>query len=80
MAKETRKKFGTNVVQPKPFTAFIGKDGTVGVRIAKSKPFVSGQELIVSASPVRVVNVDGALVITGEGVVRRHGGTIAVTP
>lgn len=75
-----RKKFGTDVAQPLPFTAFIAKDGAVAVRIGKQKPFFTGRELVVSAAPIRVVNVDGALVITGEGVVRRHAGTIAITP
>jgi hypothetical protein len=77
--KTPRKKWGTNVAQAKPFSIFPGAGGKVGVRIGTSKPFFSADEVIVSAAPVRITCTGFGLHVTGEGVVRRHKSTIAVT-
>lgn len=78
--KTARKKWGTNVAQPRPFTVFPVDGTVVGVRIARCKPFLRAREVVVSASPVTITATPDGPRITGEGVVRRHGDTIAVTP
>lgn len=80
--KKTRKKDGTNVAIARPFTVFRAP-GTeqLGVRIGTSKPFIKADEVVISAAPLRimVIGEPPRLAIMGEGVVRRHGKTIAVT-
>jgi hypothetical protein len=75
-----RKKVGTAVAQAKPFTVFEAKGGRVGVRIGSSKPFFSADEISLSAGLVIVTMTVEGLHIAGEGVVRRHGSVIAITP
>lgn len=72
-------KLGDGPTKPQAFAVFAGKRGQVGVRIAGKRAYASAAEAIISASPVRITVVDGALRITGEGVVRQHKRTIAVT-
>lgn len=80
MKKTPRKKWGTNVAVPKPFTVFPGKrPGEVGVRIGNSKPFLSGREVSVLTATIVTVGPDGGLRLSGEGVVRKDGNTIRVT-
>lgn len=80
MSKTPRKKWGTNVARAKPFTIFVAK-GRIGVRIGTQKPFFSADEVSLNAGLVIVTTSDEAgLRISGEGVVRRHGTTIAIVP
>lgn len=78
--KPHRKQWGTNVAQPKPFTVFERKGGGVAVRIGRQKPFVSADEVSLNAGLVIVTMTSEGLQISGEGVVRRHGSVIAITP
>jgi hypothetical protein len=81
MPKKPRKKVGTNVAIAKPFAIFPGKRGGVGVRIGTSKPFFTATEVSLNAGlSIITRDGDGNLRIEGEGVVRRHGTTIAITP
>lgn len=79
-APAQRKKWGTDVARPKPFTVFTGKDGRLAVRIGAQRPSFSAIEISLSAGLVIVTSSDAGIRITGEGVVRRHGETIAITP
>lgn len=74
-----RRKNGTGVAEPKPFAIFIGKGAGVSVRIAKTKWCLAATEVIVSAAPVHITRTEHGLLMTGEGVVRQHKTTIAVT-
>ena len=76
-AKNT--KLGDRVTQAQPFTVFASKTGRVGVRIGTKRAYDSADEVIVSAAPVRITRGENGLLIAGEGVVRRHKNTIAVT-
>ncbi len=74
-----RKKFGTNVAEPRPFTVFLAPDGSVAVRIGRCKPFARSAEVWISASPVSIVAVAGAVTLAGIGVGRPPGAPLAVT-
>lgn len=74
-----RRGYGTSAAQPRPFTAFLAEDGRVAVRIGTRRPFVRAREVIISAAPVFVTVVEGRIHIRGEGVVRQHESTIAIT-
>ena len=71
-------KTGAGAEQPQPFE-FVAARGRVSVRVGSKRCYGSADEAIVSAAPVRITVVDGALLVRGEGVVRRHKTTIAVT-
>lgn len=81
MKKPPRKKWGTNVAVAKPFTICESKFGQLAVRIGTCKPFATVDEVSLNAGLVIVTSSsDHGVVIKGEGVVRRHGRTIAITP
>lgn len=76
-----RKKWGTDVAKPKPFTIFVTKRGLVGVRIGAQRPFFTAAEVALNAGlSIVTASTEDGLRISGEGVVRRHRNTIAVTP
>ena len=70
---------GSRVTEPQPFTVFLSKTGRVGVRIGTKRAYDSADEVIISAAPIFITRTEAGLLIAGEGVVRHHKGTIAVT-
>lgn len=63
-----------------PFTVFEAEGGRMGVRIGTQKSFASVDEVTVTAGMVIVTMTTKGIRIEGEGVVRRHGAVIAITP
>jgi len=65
--------------QPKPFVIFRDAKGRVSVRIGTQRPSFAAAEIVVNAGMVIVTTTEDGLQISGEGVVRRHANTIAIT-
>ncbi len=70
---------GQHVTQPHAFTVFRAKDGTIGVRIGRQRPFITSHECAISAGYVLVTSTPDGLLIQGEGVVRNHDGVVTIT-
>ncbi len=72
-------KLGDGPTKPQPFSVFLGKHGQPSVRIARKRAYQSAAEITITAGFVLVTVVNGGLLVSGEGVVRKHKDTIAVT-
>jgi hypothetical protein len=81
MTAKRRKKWGTDVAQAKPFSIFLDRHGRAAVRIGAQRPSHAAIEIALNAGLAFVrIGPDGGLLVTGEGVVRRHGETNAIVP
>lgn len=73
-------KVGDGAAQPHPFSVFTAKDGTVGVRIGKQRPYKSVSECsIAGVGYLLVTSTKDGLLLQGEGVVREANGVATIT-
>lgn len=73
-------KLGDGAAQPQPFTVFTARNGQVGVRIGRQRPYASVVECSISGVGYLIITTtkDG-LLVQGEGVVRENHGVVAIT-
>lgn len=73
-------KLGDGAAQPQPFTVFTAKNGQVGVRIGRQRPYQSVVECSISGVGYLLVTTTAqGLVVHGEGVVRAKDGVVTIT-